>query len=94
MNIALPMTAIVFPSARLILARLAGWQAMADIESPCIKTCVVDPTSRLCVGCGRTLAEIGGWIGFTPQERRRIMAELPARLAKLAAERNDRLDVS
>ena len=94
MNIALPMTAIVFPSARVILARFAAWQAMADIETPCIKTCVVDPASRLCVGCGRTLAEIGGWIGFTPQERRRIMAELPARLAKLAAERNDRLDVS
>ena len=56
---------------------------MADIESPCIKTCVVDPTYALCVGCGRTIAEIGGWIGFTPDERRRIMAELPGRFATL-----------
>ena len=94
MSTALPMTAIAFPSARLILGRFAAWRAMADIETPCIKTCVVDPASRLCVGCGRTLAEIGGWIGFTPQERRQIMAELPERLAKLAAARNDRLDVS
>jgi predicted Fe-S protein YdhL (DUF1289 family) len=52
-----------------------------NIESPCNKVCVVDPASSLCIGCGRTLAEIAGWIGFTPDERRRIMAELPKRLA-------------
>jgi len=52
-----------------------------NIESPCNKVCVVDPSSSHCVGCGRTLAEIAGWIGFTPDERRRIMAELPKRLA-------------
>ncbi len=64
---------------------------MADIESPCNKVCVVDPASRLCIGCGRTLAEIGGWIGFTPEERRRIMAELPARLAALPPSRKNRV---
>ena len=52
---------------------------MADIESPCNKVCVVDPKSARCIGCGRTLAEIAGWSTFTPQERRRIMAELKAR---------------
>lgn len=65
---------------------------MADIESPCSKICVVDPASALCIGCGRTIAEIGGWIGFTPDERRRIMAELPGRLAALP--RRDRVDVT
>jgi predicted Fe-S protein YdhL (DUF1289 family) len=52
---------------------------MADIESPCNKVCVVDPASARCVGCGRTLAEIAGWSTFTPEERRRIMAELKIR---------------
>ncbi len=54
------------------------------IETPCIKVCVVDPASRLCRGCGRTLDEIGRWIVMTDGERRRVMAELPRRLAGLA----------
>ena len=52
---------------------------MADIESPCNKVCVVDPVSGLCVGCGRSLAEIAGWIALSADERARIMAELPQR---------------
>jgi predicted Fe-S protein YdhL (DUF1289 family) len=45
--------------------------------------CVVDATCGLCIGCGRTLAEIGGWISMTADERRRIMAELPVRRAAM-----------
>jgi predicted Fe-S protein YdhL (DUF1289 family) len=54
---------------------------MVTIESPCNKVCVVDPAAALCVGCGRTLTEIANWLAFSPAERRRIMAELPRRLA-------------
>ena len=57
---------------------------MTDIESPCNKVCIVDQTSAFCIGCGRNLAEIAGWIGFRADERARIMAELPGRLAALA----------
>ena len=39
--------------------------------------------SALCVGCGRTLAEIAGWIRFSAEERARIMAELPRRLERI-----------
>ncbi len=53
---------------------------MAAIESPCILVCAMDDKTGYCFGCGRTRAEIGGWIGYTPQERRDIMALLPARL--------------
>jgi predicted Fe-S protein YdhL (DUF1289 family) len=35
------------------------------------------------LGCGRSLAEIAGWTSLSDAERRRIMDELPARLAKL-----------
>lgn len=53
--------------------------------TPCIRICVIDAASGLCAGCGRTLAEIGGWLGFSDSERRAVMAELPARLADLSA---------
>jgi len=56
-----------------------------SVLTPCIKVCVIDSMSGLCAGCGRSLAEIGGWLGFSDAERRRVMAALPARLAGLSA---------
>ncbi|MEW6643654.1 MAG: DUF1289 domain-containing protein [Pseudomonadota bacterium] len=52
-----------------------------SLETPCIKVCVMDPTSGLCRGCGRTLAEIGAWTTLPAEARRAVMAALPARLA-------------
>jgi len=49
------------------------------LESPCIKVCVIDPETRLCEGCYRTLAEIAQWARFSAEERRRIINALPAR---------------
>jgi uncharacterized protein len=57
---------------------------MASIVTPCIRTCVLHPTGRLCVGCGRTLDEIAHWIVLSDEERRRIMEQLPSRLAALS----------
>ncbi|MEX0841832.1 MAG: DUF1289 domain-containing protein [Xanthobacteraceae bacterium] len=54
---------------------------MSAIESPCIKVCVIEPAAGLCLGCGRSLDEIAHWTVFAPEERRRIMADLPQRLA-------------
>lgn len=53
------------------------------IETPCIKVCVVDPETGFCIGCGRTRAEIGGWLGYSADERRTLMAELPERVATM-----------
>lgn len=53
------------------------------IETPCIKTCVIDPASGFCIGCGRTGAEIGAWISLQPGHRRDIMATLPERLSSI-----------
>ena len=36
---------------------------MTSSLSPCVKICVVDPLSGLCIGCGRTVAEISQWRG-------------------------------
>jgi uncharacterized protein len=51
------------------------------VESPCVRTCQIDPASGLCVGCLRTIEEIAGWARLAPEERRAIMAALPARAA-------------
>jgi predicted Fe-S protein YdhL (DUF1289 family) len=53
---------------------------MAAIETPCIKVCIVDPDARRCLGCARSLDEIAGWTIYTPDQRSRIMAELPRRM--------------
>lgn len=53
---------------------------MAAIESPCTKICTLDARTGLCIGCGRTIDEIGRWVSFSAAERARIMAELPDRL--------------
>ncbi|HEU4377190.1 MAG TPA: DUF1289 domain-containing protein [Hyphomicrobiaceae bacterium] len=49
------------------------------MDTPCIKVCVIDPVTGLCAGCLRSRGEIAGWTAMTDTERRRIMAELPAR---------------
>ena len=49
------------------------------IATPCVKVCIVDGASSLCLGCYRTLAEIGGWSGLTDEQRAEIMADLPGR---------------
>ncbi|MGN6462538.1 MAG: DUF1289 domain-containing protein [Pseudolabrys sp.] len=55
------------------------------IETPCIQVCTLDPRTDLCRGCGRSIEVVGGWSGMTAEERRGIMAELPARQATAKA---------
>jgi len=57
------------------------------IATPCIKVCVVDGESGLCLGCQRTLAEVAGWTRFTDAERTAIMATLPARRVRIRPEK-------
>jgi predicted Fe-S protein YdhL (DUF1289 family) len=39
----------------------------------------------MCIGCGRSLDEIAGWVALSEAERRQIMTQLPARLASVSA---------
>lgn len=65
------------------------WQR-DEPESPCVKICVVHPESRLCTGCYRSLDEIARWASMTPEERRAVIAELPARAPRVARRRGGR----
>jgi predicted Fe-S protein YdhL (DUF1289 family) len=49
--------------------------------TPCVKICVVDPLSGLCIGCGRTVAEISLWPEMSDDARVKIMAGLAERMA-------------
>jgi predicted Fe-S protein YdhL (DUF1289 family) len=53
---------------------------MAMPSSPCIKLCTIDPRSGLCIGCGRTLAEIAAWSTMDETARQAIMHDLTTRL--------------
>ena len=57
------------------------------IATPCIKVCVVDDESGLCLGCLRTLAEIAAWSGYSDAERAAIMDELPDRRTLIRPEK-------
>jgi predicted Fe-S protein YdhL (DUF1289 family) len=59
----------------------------APIKTPCIKVCVVDGESGLCLGCYRTLQEVAGWAAFTDAEREALMAELPERRDRIRPEK-------
>lgn len=61
-----------------------------EIESPCVKLCVIHPKAKICTGCYRTLDEIGSWSSLTPELRRDIMADLPDRAGLLKQRRGGR----
>ena len=47
----------------------------------------MDAAGRYCLGCWRTLAEIGAWTAMSEAEQRAVVAQLEAR--RVAAARND-----
>lgn len=55
----------------------------AGIASPCNRVCTIDRASRLCTGCLRSIDEITLWTRMTDADRAALMAELPARAARL-----------
>ena len=61
-----------------------------EIESPCVKVCVVHPEARICVGCLRSIEEIGGWGRMSAEQRSAIMEQLPARQGLLTKRRGGR----
>lgn len=52
---------------------------MTSVSTPCIKVCVIDPATRLCRGCLRSLDEIAAWSGMSEPDRQAVMARLPDR---------------
>jgi predicted Fe-S protein YdhL (DUF1289 family) len=57
------------------------------IATPCIKVCVVDGESGLCMGCYRQLSEVAGWARLSDEERAVIMQALPERRSRIRPEK-------
>jgi uncharacterized protein len=54
----------------------------STVSTPCINVCVIDSLSALCIGCGRTAAEIAAWTTMSEAERVVVMGQLGQRLTK------------
>jgi predicted Fe-S protein YdhL (DUF1289 family) len=44
------------------------------IASPCVGVCTVDRARGICIGCLRTLQEIGAWRNMTLDQKRATVA--------------------
>ena len=62
-----------------------------EIESPCVKLCVIHPEERICIGCCRSIDEISTWSRLTHEARATIMQDLPTRAPRLPKRRGGRL---
>ena len=61
-----------------------------EVESPCVKICVMHPAEGICTGCFRTLDEITRWSRMAAAERAEVLAALPDRAPLLARRRGGR----
>jgi predicted Fe-S protein YdhL (DUF1289 family) len=61
-----------------------------EIDSPCVKLCVIHPKVGICAGCYRTLQEIAEWSAMPQADRRALMADLPERAGLLKKRRGGR----
>ena len=61
-----------------------------EVESPCVKICVVHPTERICTGCLRSMDEIAAWSRMSNDERRALKEELLARAERFKKRRGGR----
>ena len=61
--------------------------ARPAVQSPCNDVCRMDAASGLCLGCWRTIDEIAAWPALDDARRIALLAELPARRARVRSER-------
>jgi uncharacterized protein len=55
--------------------------------SPCLGICLMDPRTRMCRGCLRTVEEIAAWYNAGNAEKRAILARLEQRRRDAEASR-------
>ena len=65
--------------------------ARDEVQSPCVKLCVVHPVAGICVGCYRSIEEIGAWSSLSQDARLDVLAQLPSRAKTLTQRRGGRI---
>ena len=61
-----------------------------EVDSPCVRVCVLHPAEGLCIGCFRTRDEIAAWATMAPAARRAVMDALPDRAPRIVRRRGGR----
>jgi len=56
-----------------------GGQPEPSPPSPCLGICLMDPATRMCRGCLRTIDEIRRWYEASAAEKRAILGRLAVR---------------
>ena len=54
------------------------------VDSPCVKICELDQDG-VCVGCGRTRAEIAGWISMSDAQKAQVVERADKRKRAMSA---------
>ena len=57
-----------------------------DVASPCIGVCALD-VDNICMGCNRTLGEIGEWASASAHRKLEILQRVDRRRADTSLER-------
>lgn len=52
---------------------------MNTVKSPCVKICELNYQSEICIGCFRTLDEIGQWTVYSDREKLSVLKECETR---------------
>jgi len=47
-----------------------------EVKSPCTSICRMDPATRLCEGCLRTIEEIAAWSTCSNDDKRAVLARI------------------
>ena len=68
---------------------LPGAEAEKSPASPCVGICLMDPKTRTCRGCLRTIDEIAGWYSANNAEKRAILGRLDERRAAASEDPRD-----
>ena len=63
-----------------------------ELDSPCVKICIIHPQANICTGCFRSIDEISSWSNMSESERKGIIKELPNRSSKLRVRRGGRAE--
>ncbi len=61
-------------------ARLVARSNLDNVPSPCLSVCQMNPATKWCEGCFRTLDEIAAWSGLPDDEKRRVWQTIAIRL--------------
>jgi uncharacterized protein len=69
------------------LGHLRAMDETRAIATPCVKICLIDGESGLCVGCQRTLTEVASWSRLSDDERTEIMSHLEERRVRIRPEK-------